>query len=538
MRQALSRSARTVTSAAFLVAFFSILSRIVGLIRDRILAGEFGASDELDIYFAAFRLPDLFYALIVVGALSASFIPLFTKEYAKHKQKAWDLTSNTLTILTVIFSGLLVVVAIMAPVFVDVIAPGFDVEKQLAVIELLRLMLVAQLILGASMVIGSALQGAKVFLPYAIAPIFYNLGIILGSIFLVPIFGLNGLAFGVIGGAFFHLMIQLIGLYAVGYRYRLLFRFRDASLRYIAGHLPPRVMGLAIGQVNLLAMTAIASTLTVGAVTMLQFAYNIFFFPLGVIGVSYAIAAFPSLCEKAGKRDTADFRDILSLTMRQMLLFMVPATILFYGLRMQIVRVAVGAGAYDWAETIQTANVMGWLVMGLIAHGLIFLLVRAFFAKNDSMTPFIVGLMSTTIFIASALLLTPHYQIQGIAIAYSGSAVLQAIALFALLSSRIKADGFSDVLNALIKFSIAGIVTAGSLQGFKTIATETLGFTLNTFWGVFGQGLFAGSLAFIVYIALLYVLRAEELLSILVGLERRVRKKAKPEEAILSGVDA
>lgn len=538
MKRALLRSAKTVTSAAFLVAFFSILSRIVGLIRDRILAGEFGASDELDIYFAAFRLPDLFYALIVVGALSASFIPLFTKAYKKKKQVAWDLTSNTLTILTVTFSGLLILVAIFAPLFVDLIAPGFDADKQLAVIGLVRLMLIAQLILGASMVIGSALQGAKVFLPYAIAPIFYNVGIILGAIFLVPIFGLNGLAFGVIGGAILHLLIQLVGLYVIGYRYRPQLRFRDASIRYIAGHLPPRVMGLAVGQVNLIAMTAIASTLTVGAVTMLQFAYNIFFFPLGVIGVSYAIAAFPSLCEKAGKRNLTDFRDILSLTMRQMLLFMVPATILFYGLRAQIVRVAVGAGEYDWAQTIQTANVMGWLVIGLIAHGLVFLLVRAFFARNDSMTPFIVGLMSTLIFIASALLLVPLYEIRGIAMAYSASAALQAIALLGLLSSRIKAGGFGDVFNALVKFSIAGVVTAGALQGFKTIATDTLGFTLNTFWAVFGQGLFAGGLAFIVYLALLYLLRSEELLSILAGLERRVRKKAKPEEAILSGVDA
>ncbi|MFH1712478.1 MAG: lipid II flippase MurJ, partial [Patescibacteria group bacterium] len=255
-RRIFNGKSKTIASAAVIVASFSILSRLIGFIRDRILAGTFGAGDELDIYFAAFRVPDLLYQLIVVGALSASFIPLFTNYYLRGKEKnAWQLTNNLLNIIAIVFGVFVIVAAIFAPQLAPLIAPGFTPEKQLAVAQLARVMFIAQFFLAISMVFGSALQGAKHFFLYSLAPIFYNLGIIAGVVFFVPILGLMGLAWGVVLGAILHLTLQGVGVSALGYRYRPNFTWKNDDIRYTIKHMLPRVMGLAVNQVNFLAMT-------------------------------------------------------------------------------------------------------------------------------------------------------------------------------------------------------------------------------------------------------------------------------------------
>lgn len=534
IRRLLKNQSNTIASAAVIVASFSVLSRFVGFIRDRILAGQFGASDELDVYFQAFRVPDLFYQLVVVGALSASFIPLFTKYYSKEREKAWFLTSNLLNVMTVVFGLLAIVGAIVAPLLAPVIAPGFSPEKQMAVAELTRVMLLAQVFLTVSMVFGSALQGAKHFLLYSLAPIFYNIGIIAGAVFFVPEIGLIGLAWGVVLGGFMHFVIQGTGAWILGYRYRPVFNLRHPDVKYTLKHMPPRVMGLAVNQVNFLAMSIIASFLAAGSVTILQFAYNLNFFPIGVIAVSYAIAAFPTFCEYMNDRKKDEFIRSFSTTIRQMMLFIVPATVLFIVLRWQIVRVVLGAGQFGWDETILTGDLLAWFAVSLFAQSTVFILVRAYFAKSDTLTPFVVGLVSAVINIIAALFFTQMQGVVGLGMAYSVSAILQMILLWAPLRSKL---GSLDELRIARSFAV--LLVAGVACGGTTYLTaHLLGaiIALDTFFSVLGHGFTAGMVGLIVYVVVAYLLKSQELCEFLRGMKRRLFKKAKPEEQIVTNL--
>lgn len=535
LKQIFSAKSNTIASAAVIVASFSILSRLVGLVRDRILAGTFGAGDELDIYFAAFRVPDFLFQLIIVGALSASFIPLFTKYYSKRKhEKAWLFTSNILNIITLAF-GLVVLLAILlSPQIASLVAPGFAPEKQLAVAEMARVMFIAQFFLAISMVFGSVLQGAKHFVLYSLAPIVYNIGIVGGVVFLVPTLGPMGAAWGVVIGAILHLLLQWLGVMSLGYRYRFILKFKDRDVRYTLTHMLPRVMGLAVNQINFIAMTAIASTLAVGSVTILQFAYSINFFPIGVIAISYAIAAFPTFCELAQKKNQQQFVDSFSSTVRQILFFIIPATFVFLLLRAQIVRVVLGAGLFDWDATILTADTLGFFVVSLFAQAIVFVLVRAYFAHSETIIPFFVGLAAAVCNVVVALLVTPSLGVVGFGLSYALAALLQMALLWLLLRGRIGTLDEKRISRSFGRLVIAGLAGALATQAMKSLVVEVI--TLDTFFGVFAQGLIAGLVGLAVYGAMAYLLKSEEMTEFLRGMKRRLFRKVEPEETVLTNM--
>jgi len=525
----------TITSAAAIVASFSVLSRLVGFVRDRILAGAFGAGDTLDIYFAAFRIPDLLFQLMVVGALSASFIPLFTKYYQKSKnKKEWELTNKVLNLLVLGFAILILIAIVFIEPLSAVIAPGFDADKQEALSQMARIMFGAQFLLCISMVFGSVLQGAKNFFLYSLAPIFYNLGIIAGVIFFVPVLGAIGLAWGVVLGAFLHLILQYVGVSALGFKYRVLLKIKDADVIYTLKHMVPRVLGLAVNQINFLLMTIIASTLAVGSITILQFAYNLNFFAVGVIGVSYAVAAFPTLCELYNQGKKKDLVSTFSKTAREMLLFLVPATILFILLRAQVVRLVVGAGQFDWEATILTANTLGFFAITLIVQSLIYLLVRMYFAQGNTKAPFIYGLIATIVFGLSAYLLTDKFGVLGLGMAYSLAVTVQFILLWVSLRVKMGSLQESTIFKALWKMSIAGLVCAFSAQGMKYLVVDWI--ELDTFWGVFAQLTIAGGVGMLAYVLCAYALKSQEMVDFVASLKKRLIKRSKPQETIVTQI--
>ncbi len=529
----LQKKSQTIASAAIIVASFSILSRFVGFIRDRILAGTFGASDALDVYFAAFRIPDLFFQLMVVGALSASFIPLFTKYYDKdHEDRAWELTNNLLNVLAVVFGVLVVLAALFAPALATLVAPGFGLEKQAAVADMSRVMFLGQFFLALSMVYGSALQGAKRFVLYSIAPVFYNVGIIVGVMVFVPNMGPMGLAWGVVLGALLHLLPQVMGVYALGYRYRPVLRFHDPDVLYTAKHMLPRVLGLAVNQLNFVGMTILASLLTAGSVTLLQFAYNLNFFSIGVIAVSYAVAAFPTFCELALKDDKKAFTASFSQAARQILFFIVPATILFIALRAQVVRVVLGAGQFDWPATITTADTLGFFALSFFAQSLVFLLVRAYFAFEDTVTPFAVGVLTAIANLSMAYVAIRVFGVVGFGMAYSISAVLQLILLWIPLRRRLGSLDEWRMTKSLAVLTIAGLACALATQIVKGVVVQLI--SLDTFWGVFAQGLSAGVAGLLAYILFAYAFKSDEMMMFVHGMQRRLFKKTQVKEEIVT----
>ncbi|MDP3985229.1 MAG: lipid II flippase MurJ, partial [bacterium] len=265
LRHLLNGESHTITAAATVLAATSLASRLIGMVRDRVLAGGFGVGEQLDVYYAAFRIPDFLYNLLVLGALSAGFIPVFTAALARgrsHDAAAWRVANGVLNLLTLIIAGLLLLGIIFADRLVPMVTPGFDPNALEKTIALTRIMFLSPLFLGLSTVFGGILQSFKRFVIFSLGPIFYNVGIIIGAEVFSRWWGLDGLAWGVVLGAFLHFAIQIPAVSELGYRYRWVWAPREPFVKEIVQLMVPRTLGLAVTQLNLVAMTIIASTMT------------------------------------------------------------------------------------------------------------------------------------------------------------------------------------------------------------------------------------------------------------------------------------
>ena len=532
-----SISSKTITSAAIIIAAASLISRLLGVLRDRVLAGEFGAGETLDIYYAAFRIPDLIFNLLVLGAISAGFIPIFS-DYVKRDQlsgfipgakfKAWELVSNLLNILIV---GLIIICGLFiffTPALLKYLTPGFNPEMRLQTVAMTRIMMLSPIILGVSAILGGVLQSYKRFFIYSIAPIMYNVGIIFGALFFVGLFGIYGLAWGVVFGAALHLLIKLGGVFELGWRPKFVFKLFDPGIIKLAKMMAPRTLSLAVSQLNLFVITVIASTLSAGSITIFNLANNLQYFPLGIFGVSFAIAAFPTLSELTDKKE--EFVANLSQTLRQIMFYIVPASALLIILRAQIVRVILGSGKFDWSATIATMDMLAFFSISLFAQALIPLLARAFYARQNTAIPFIAGLISAVINVILSLILAKYLGVAGLALAFSLSSLLNLCILWIILHLQFESLDELNILWSVIKISVATFCLAGVVQALKYF-TESF-FGTKTFIGIFAQGFISGGVGLLIYFAVGLLLGSPELLMLLTSLRRRFFKSYKPQEVI------
>jgi len=512
-----------VTAAAFLVAVSSLLSRMLGIFRDRILAGEFGAGATLDIYYAAFRIPDLIFNLLVLGALSAGFIPIFTGLLKSEKatgenEAAWQFSN---LVIFVLGFGLIVISA-LAMIFTKqlmvVIAPGFGPEKQALTIHLTRIMFLSPLFLGISSILGGILQSFKRFFIYSLAPIMYNLGIIVGALYFVPSLGVAGLAWGVVLGAAVHMLVQLPAVIQLGFSLRPRFNFKDIYLRRLGRLMIPRTMSLAIAQIDLSVATSIATTLLAGSLAIFNFANNLQSFAVGVFGISFAVAVFPTLAANA--RDSKKFIEHFSSTFRQILFFIVPSTVLLLVLRAQIIRVVLGTGQFNWEDTILTIRTLGFFTISLFAQASIPLLTRMFYARENSRTPFYIGLVSVAVDIILALWLSKTMGVAGLALAFSVANIVNFILLWLVL--RVDLGGLDEekIIVSVAKFSAAGLAAGLVAQQMKLVVWPFIDMT--RLWGVFTQGAVAGIFGLAVYFAVCAIFKSEEFFSFFNGVRRRL----------------
>lgn len=534
IKRLFSGQINSVALAALLVAFSSLTSRFLGIFRDRILAGAFGAGDTLDIYYAAFRVPDLIFHLLVLGALSAGFIPILTGlikdtkfshfvSYHKSKNKeAWDLANNILNILALSLFFISFVGIIFAPVLVKLIALGFSPEKQLLTVKLTRLMLLAPIFLGLSSVFGGILQSFKRFFVYSLSPIVYNIGIIFGALYFVPMNnmfgGIDGLAWGVVLGAFLHMAVQLPLVYKLGFRHRFKIDFKNKNVKKIFKMMVPRTLSLGIAQVNLLVITIIASTLQAGSLSVFNFANNLQSFPVSIFGISFAVAVFPTLSAFAfdRKKLIKNFSDIF----RQILFFIVPATVLLLTLRAQIIRVVFGVGKFNWEDTILTMNTLAYFSISLFAQASLPLLVRMYYARHNSKTPFFIGLASAIINIFCSLYFAPRLGIAGLALAFSIASIFNFVLLWIFLKIEIGDMDELKIIYSSLKFSVAALISGISIQGMKLLVVDYV--NMSTFLGILSQGLFAGLIGIIIYLAIASLLKSEELFYFWGLLKRRL----------------
>ncbi len=399
----LNSKTKTVTSAAFLLAFSALISRILGLIRDRLLAGRFGAGEELDVYFAAFRIPDFVYGILIAGGITVAFLPIFSEYFQKKEESAtegeWpaeaaEFTNNLLNcflFLLVIICGIL---AIFSPFIINLIVPGFSPERKLLASQLTRIMFLSPIFFGISSIFSGILQYFDKFLSYSLAPIFYNIGIILGILFLAPIFGVFGLTLGVIFGAFLHFLIQLPAAKHSGFKYKLVLNFKYPGIKKVFKLMIPRIVGATADNLNLIVITAIASTLAIGSIAIFNFSNNLQNFPIGLIGISFAVSSFPTLSRFLANGQKKGVREYFSSSLRLIIFIIIPSSILLFLLRAQIIRLIYGTGKFGWWETRLTAAGLGIFCFGILFSSLIPLIARAFFSFQNTKTPVIIGTIS------------------------------------------------------------------------------------------------------------------------------------------------
>lgn len=512
-------SGRRLAGAAFVVMIFFVLSRLTGLAREMVIGAHFGTSPQLDAYLAAFRLPDLLFQLVAGGALGSAFIPTFAAAWARGaRDEAWLLFSRVLTLMTlllVIIAG--VVMALAGPLVQWVIAPGFSPEQQALTSHLMRWMLLSTMVFGASGLIMGALNATQHFLLPAAAPVLYNLAIIVGAWLLAPRIGIFGLVMGVVVGAVAHLLVQLPGLRQARARYTPALTLRDPGVREVMRLMGPRVLGLFFVQMHFLVNTILASGLSSGRLSALNYAWLLMLLPQGVFAQSIATAIFPTFAAQVATGQVTALRQSFGQILRIILFFTIPAALLLYLLRIPLVTLLFQRREFTVESTALVGYALQFYAIGLIAHSVVEIAVRAFYAMHDTWTPVVVGIGAMIINIGLSLWLVQGLGHGGLALANSTATTLEMVFLLWLLRRLIGGFDYWQVGLAIGRQVVAAAVMGLSVWGWlrwQPLPTHTFGTLVAV---SVGSLLLAG----VVYLAVAFLLRSEELQPALAALRRR-----------------
>jgi len=515
--------------AAFLLASFALLSKILALVRDRFLADTFGASLNLDIYYAAFRIPDFIFVSLASLVASAVLIPFIVEKLQKKEDARQFLNS----IFTLFFAAMALVSSVVffaMPALALLVAPGFDDVARSELVLLSRIMLLSPFLLGLSGLFASVTQSLRRFFVYALSPILYNVGIIIGIVGFYPSFGLPGLAYGVVLGAMFHMLIQIPVLMRQKFlpQFSLHINFREIKDVFLLSL--PRTITLSAHHVTLLILIAMASLMAEGSIAIFNLSFNLQSVPLSIIGVSYSIAAFPTLARlfSNGQRD-AFVEQVLAAT-RHIIFWSLPMLVLFIVLRAQIVRVVLGTGEFGWTETRLTAAALALFAISIVAQSLMLIFVRGYYAAGKTIKPLIVNVFSLFLVIGFALVLVkffdlfPFFQyfiesllrVQDLSgtkllmlpLAFSLGVLINIILLWVLFKKDFNVPSHSVMLTLRQSFFAAvimGFVAHQALRVFDDV------FDINTFVGIFSQGFLSGVLGIAAGIVVLKLIKNKEI---------------------------
>ncbi len=511
---------RGLTAAAVILGIASIASSIVGVLRDHTLAATFGAGPALDAYYAAFRVPDFLYTLIIMGALSTGFIPVFS-EYleTKSKDEAWKLAAQTLSTVGAFMAVACLILAACAQWLVPLTVPGFSPDNLALTIGLSRIMFLSPFLLGLSAVMGGILQATRRFLAFSLAPIFYNLGIIGGALFLAPRMGITGVAWGVVIGAFLHFLVQAMVAIKLGLPKLPKPSFKHEGVRRIIKLMVPRTMGLAVSQFNMVILLVFASAMTVGSVAVFNLANNLQQFPVGIFGTSFALAAFPVLSAYASLKDQKNFKREMCSAANKIMFLMVPSTAGYFLLRAQIVRLVLGAGQFDWNDTIRTANVLGMFTISLIGQALIPLWARAFYAMQNTRTPFWISVVSEGTMFVLAWTLRQPLGVMGLALAFALATYVNLSLMWFFFRRKYGSLDEAKMARSLGKTVLASLAILA--VGYPVRQLVGTLFHLRTFWEVALQ---AGATMFVgvgIFILASWLLKSPELFQVVRALRRK-----------------
>ena len=392
MKKLISFGVSSLAGGFFVIATSTILSKVVGLLRDKLLSNFFGPGVILDSYFASFRLPDFIFNSLVLGVLGSALIPVLTS--AKNKDDHDKIVSNVTFILTIVLSLLSLLAWLFAPQIIKLITTGFTSERLELTISMTRIMLVSVVIFGFSNVLSSVLQAKKIFTSVALASILYNFGIILGILFAYkqnPLY----LAWGVVIGAFLHLIIQVPNFYKLKVSWAKFYRLTSESI-LVFKLMIPRIFGLVSGQLSVLITTAVISLMPLGSLAVYSLASNIQSFPYSVIGVALAVAAFPFVSEIANN-DKLLAQQHLNKLIRMQLILLIPVVTLLWFWRSEIVSLLIGGGNFKYNAIMLTANILAITLLSVVPMSIYQLSARTLYALKNTITPTIISLIAVSL---------------------------------------------------------------------------------------------------------------------------------------------
>ena len=504
--------ARVLANASLILTVAALASRLLGWIRLLVIGSQFGASEDLDAYFAAFRIPDAIFQLVVAGALSAALIPVFSSYRAREDEReAWRLASSVINLVLVALAVFSLVMAILAPWVVPIIAPGFDPATTELTVRLTRVMLLSPVFIGMGAVVSGLLNTYGRFGVPAVAPLVYNLAIILAAVVLAPTLGVGGLAIGVVAGSILHLGIQLPQLRGVGRQYDLTIGLGHPGVRQVARLMGPRLLGLAAGQLNFIVSTVLASNLGVGAVTAYNYAFQLSQIPVGVLGVSVAVAVFPTFSRDAALGNIAEIRRQLSTSLRILIFLAAPLTATLIVLARPIAAVFFQYGLFSSAAAERTAGALVFFSIGLAGHIVVHVLTRAFYAMQDTRVPVLWAIVAVAINVPLMAILSGPMGIEGLALALSISASLEVIGLAWALRRRIDSIDEGTILRSAIRSALAAVVAGAVMLAGLAAAQTWFGTLLANGAGRVLVLLVLAAAGTGVYLLVALVLRSEEL---------------------------
>lgn len=513
----------------------TILAKILGLIRDRLLAHVF-APEKIDIFWAAFRLPDLIFQIVILGALSVAFIPVFTESLEhKGKEDAFDMARAVLNVFLLIFIMTTVLIYIFAhPIVSSIIAPGFTPDRQNQVVALTRIILFGQVILVLGSFFIGILQSFQRFIIPAFAPVFYNFGIILGIIFLTNSFGVAGAAFGVILGAILHVLIQVPIILMVGFKFKFPPKFSHPGVKEILRLMSVRTLGLSAEQINETVGVNLASWVS-GGVTALTYAQHLQVVPISLFGANLAIAALPVLSSERTRGKIEEFKITLLTTMHQILFLTLPATAILIVIRIPVVRLVFGASQFNWQATVLTGATLAYLAIGLAAQSISLLLVRGFYALKDTKTPVLVSLIVVflNIFLSLYFIKILRLDVWSIGLANSIAALLSGVLLFIFLHFKVGKFNLNQVLMPLLKMVMATVIMGVALYIPIKLLDQVIFDTTRTVNLLLLTGL-SSLFALSIYVFLVWFLKVRELDTYVDLVKRlgKLRAKVKSSEII------
>lgn len=550
----LTAEVRGLQKAAYVLALCALLSSLLALLRDRLLAHYFGASITLDLYYAAFRIPDLIF--VALGALVSVYmlIPELSKRDGESARSYLDTLIAGFSVLAI---ALLALAAVLAPYLLAMLFPQYVESGDLGTLTLLtRILLLQPILLGFSNILAAITQLKHRYTLYAITPLLYNAGIIFGVLVLYPALGVPGLALGVVIGALLHASVQVPSIVKDGFLLRLpLLREPQALVRTMMLSLP-RALALSMNQLTILGITTLAGALASGSIAVYMFSYNLQAVPLAIIGASYSVAAFPTLALALSRGRQDEFIAHVASAARAVLFWSLPVTALAIVLRAHIVRVVLGSGAFDWTDTRLTAAAFALLALSLSAQGLTLLLVRGYYASGRTMMPLAVSSTAAALTIVFGYAMVhsvshpgilsflqellrvqdvPGTAVLALAFAYAAVSILGALALlihfehvFSGFVRQIRRAFFESTFAALAAGAAAYLVL--SIVGGVTFSSTTA--------SVLARGFIAGAIGIIVAGIVYTLLRNRELREILDALKGRlVPSPVKAEVPIASSAE-